>query len=233
MGGVPLIPFYFLDVLPAIRAHRRDPQEDVISHLIDQGYSGVEIMIECVTYGAAGMITTREFISMAAWHFMERPALRERYLIAGEKERLAILGEILLLEPVVGHLYCRATRDLLLGDTTIPAGELMDLYIRAANADEIVVGEDPLSLCPGRDISTGYGPEVMSFGDGVHKCPGNALAIQETDTLLLRLLDMPLTVLTPPALSWDELITGYRLRNFELAREAAPSGSADPATGRD
>ena len=233
MGGAPLLPFYLFDVLPAIRAHRRAPREDVISHLINQGYSGAEIMIECVTYGAAGMITTREFISMAVWHLLERPALRERYLIAGEKERLAILGEILRLEPVVGHLYRRATRDLQLGDTTIAAGELMDLYIRAANADEIVVGEQPLGLCPQRDISAGYGPEVMSFGDGVHKCPGNALAIQETDILLLRLLDMPLTVESTPTLSWDELITGYRLRDFVLARDAVPAGSKELDPERD
>lgn len=182
-----------------------------------EGYKGVEIMIECLTYGAAGMVTTREFISMAAWHFFENSDLKDRYLVAGEKERLAILGEILRLEPVVGHLYRRATRDLDVGDQTIPAGHLMDLYVRAANADETVAGAAPLALCPGRDVTSGYGAEVMSFGDGAHKCPGNALAIQETDTLLQRLLVLPVRVVSPPTLSWDELITGYRLRGFELA----------------
>ncbi len=218
-GALPLILFYLFDVAPAVRARRKQPVEDVISHLIKEGYKGVEIMVECLTYGAAGMVTTREFISMVTWHMFENSALRDRYLVAEEKERLAILGEILRLEPVVGHLYRRATQDLTVGDRTIPAGALMDLYVRAANADEAVAGEAPLDLCPGRDIASGYGAEVMAFGDGAHKCPGNALAIQETDTLLLRLLMMPLKVVTPPTLSWDELITGYRLRGFELAVE--------------
>ncbi len=215
-GALPLIPFYIRDVLPAVRARRKHPQQDVISHLLEQGYKGVEIMIECLTYGAAGMVTTREFISMAVWHFLEKPELRQRYLVSGEKERLAMLGEILRLEPVVGHLYRRAGQDLAVGDQTIPAGALMDLYVRAANADEDVAGEEPLDLCPGRDVAAGYGAEVMSFGDGAHKCPGNALAIQETDVLLQKLLALPIRVVQTPSLSWDELIAGYRLRGFEL-----------------
>ena len=215
-GALPLIPFYMKDVAPAVRSRRRHPREDVISHLVKEGYNGVEIMIECLTYAAAGMVTTREFISMSAWHFLENPGLRETYRAAQEKDRLAILSEILRLEPVVGHLYRRTTRNLTLGDVTVPAGELLDLYVRAANADEAVAGEAPMKLCPGRSVSKGYGPEVMSFGDGAHKCPGNALAIQETDTLLQRLFAAPVTVVSPPTLSWDELITGYRLRGFAL-----------------
>ncbi len=226
IGGLPLIPFYLRDVRPAVRARRANPEDDVISHLVEQGYNGAEIMIECLTYGAAGMITTREFISMAAWHFLGNPSLRDRYLVAGEKERIAMLGEILRLEPVVGHLYRRTSHDLEIGDTTIAAGELIDLYVRAANADESVAGQDALSLCPGREVAAGYGAEVLAFGDGAHKCPGNALAIQETDTLLTRLLAMPVTVLSEPTLSWDDLISGYRLRDFELA-----IGAHGPDTG--
>lgn len=220
-GGLPLIPFYMLDVRPALRARRRSPQEDVISHLIKEGYQGVEIMIECLTYGAAGMVTTREFISMAAWHLLENQELRDRFLVAEEKERFAMLGEILRLEPVVGHLYRRTTRDLDVGETVIPAGQLMDLYVRAANVDETVVGEDAHTLCPGRDMAAGYGAEVMAFGDGVHKCPGNALAIHETDAVLRRLLALPVTVISPPTLSWDDLISGYRLRGFSLRIDTA------------
>ena len=60
------------------------------------------------------------------------------------------------------------------------------------------------------------GPEVMSFGVGVHKCPGNALAIQESDILLTRLLRHDLVVAHAPDLGWDELIAGYSLRDFVL-----------------
>jgi len=56
----------------------------------------------------------------------------------------------------------------------------------------------------------------MSFGDGPHKCPGNSLAIQETDILLTRLLRHDLVVAHAPVLDWDDLIAGYSLREFVL-----------------
>ncbi|MDO4239627.1 MAG: hypothetical protein Q4D18_05300, partial [Micrococcus sp.] len=65
---------------------------------------------------AAGMVTTREFLQMAAWHLFDRPALRERCLAAPGPERQAILLEVLRLEPVVAHLFRRAAQDLDLTD---------------------------------------------------------------------------------------------------------------------
>ena len=55
-------------------------QDDVISHLLSEKYSDKALLIECLTYGSAGMMTTREFIVMAAWYLFEQPELRERYL---------------------------------------------------------------------------------------------------------------------------------------------------------
>ncbi len=140
-----LLNFYLRDVRPAIAARRRAPQGDVISHLLEGGRKNVEILIECVTYGAAGMVTTRESISMAAWHLLEREELRSEYLAGDEKERYGILHEILRLEPVVGRLYRRATADMEIEDGgvthRVPAGAMLNLDIRSANADVEVVGD--------------------------------------------------------------------------------------------
>lgn len=213
--------FYLLDVRPAIAARRREPREDVISHLLAKRYRGVEILIECITYGAAGMATTREFICMAAWHLLEAPDLRERYLATDEPGRHRILHEILRLEPVVAHLYRRAVADLEVehdGVThRIPAGALIDLDLRAANADPAAVGEDPLRLRPERALGPGVQPAVLSFGDGAHRCPGAFIAIQESDVFLQRLLRLPLEVVDPPQLRWNELIESYELRGFRVA----------------
>jgi cytochrome P450 len=217
-----LAAFYFLDVKPAIDTRRRQPREDVISHLLSQGYRNREILTECITYAAAGMVTTREFISMAAWHMLERPELRTRYLAAEEGERLTILEEILRLEPVVGHLYRRATETihLSLGEEsiTIPQGALMDLHIHAANADERIVGEHPFAICPDRQLhGERVSPELLSFGDGAHRCPGSYTALQETDIFLLRLLALDgLRIEQAPTLTWNELVTGYELRDFPI-----------------
>ncbi len=220
-GSLPMAWFWLWDVRPAIRERRREPQADVISHLLKEGYNVPAILIECVTYGAAGMATTREFISMAALHLLRNDALRERFTVAGEKERYAILHEILRLEPIVGHLYRRAEEGFTFTDGeetyAVMPGDLLDLFIRQANADPVTVGDAPLDVCPGRDLPRGIGPEVMSFGDGAHKCPGNALAIQESDILLTRLFAHPVRLERDPDLHWDDIIAGYALRNVRIA----------------
>ncbi|HEU5439989.1 MAG TPA: cytochrome P450 [Ktedonobacterales bacterium] len=215
--------FFYLDVKPAIEARKRQPTEDVISHLLALGYRDREILTECVTYGAAGMVTTREFISVATWHLLEQPTLRARYLAAPEAERLALLEEILRLEPVVGHLYRRATKDIHLTvgaeSVTIPQGALLDLHIHAANTDERVTGEYPFAIRPNRELhGERVGAAMLSFGDGAHRCPGSYIALQETDIFLRRLLALEgLRMEGPPTLTWNALVTGYELRDFPIS----------------
>ncbi len=217
---VPIGRFYLADVRPAIRARRRQRRGDVISHLLDEGYTDADILVECVTYGTAGMVTTREFIVMCAWHLLQHPALSERYLVAGQAERFAILNELIRLEPVVGHLYRRTSQPIEVteGDRswTIPAGDLVDVCIRPANADPEAVGDDPLDLCPGRPVRPGVNAAGLSFGDGAHRCPGQPLALLETDLLLTRLLALRPRIVAEPTIGWDNLIEGYQLRGMLL-----------------
>lgn len=213
----PLIRFHLADVRPAIRARRREPQDDVISHLIAEGYTDADILVECLTYGTAGMVTTREFITMATWHLLDNPPLRARYLEAGRTERHAILNEIIRLEPVVGHLYRRAQAPIEIdGGHTIAEGDLIDVCVRDTNTDTHVVGDEPLDLRPGRELPPGVDPSGLTFGDGAHRCPGQPLAITETDVLLTRLLAMEPELAQRPELGWDDLIEGYRLRGLHL-----------------
>ncbi|GAA4899346.1 cytochrome P450 [Tessaracoccus lubricantis] len=219
-GLVPVARFYWADVRPAVRRRRRERQGDVISHLLDEGYTSADILVECVTYGTAGMVTTREFITMAAWHLLTTPELKDRYLVAGRTERHAMLNEIIRLEPVVGHLYRRAQERIEITDgaqgATIEPGQLIDVCVRQVNADPLAVGEEPLGLRPGRTLPPGVDASVMTFGDGAHRCPGQPLAIQETDELLTRLLARNPRVLREPEISWDDLIEGYVLRGLKL-----------------
>ena len=160
---------------------------------------------------------------MAVWHMLEQPALRSRYLAAGEDERMMILEEILRLDPVVGHLYRRATDDIQVtaGDEslTIPQGALMDLHIHATNTDERIVGEHPFAICPDRELRAERAShELLSFGDGAHRCPGSFIALQETDIFLRRLLALDgLRIERAPTLSWNDLVAGYELRDFRIA----------------
>ena len=220
-GLGPIAGLLIFDVLPAVRSRTKQPRQDVISHLIEQDYNLADILVECVTYGTAGMVTTREFIAMACWHLLENPTLRQQYLVADEDERLSILAEIIRLEPPVGHLYRRITQDLTVSDRgeehQLQTGDLIDLDIRQTNADPDAFEENPLRLCPGRDRAKGVQDVGLSFGFGAHGCPGQPLALRETDALLHRLLALDVSMSTEPAISWDDLIEGYKVRGLTLS----------------
>lgn len=121
----------------------------------------------------------------------------------------------------MGHLFRRATEEVTVTDGerthVIPKGALMDLYIRAANADPQHVGAEPLRVCPGRALPPRTGGEVAAFGDGGHKCPGQFVALQESDEFLMRLLQLPgLRLVCEPVVGWADLIQGYELRNLKI-----------------
>lgn len=219
-GLGPLVGLFVFDVLPAVRSRTKNPRQDVISHLIEQDYNLADILVECVTYGTAGMVTTREFITMACWHLLDNDELRQRYVAAEEDDRLSILAEIIRLEPPVGHLYRRVTDHITVTDRDqsyeLSPGELVDLDIRQTNADPDAFAEDPLQLRPDRERAKGAQDVGLSFGFGAHGCPGQPLALRETDALLHRLLSMDVTKRTEPSISWDDLIEGYKVRGLTL-----------------
>lgn len=206
--------FFRRDVRPAIKARRAQRREDVISQLLDQGASDKAILTECMVYASAGMVTTREFIVMAAWHLFERDALRERFVSGDEAAQLAILDEILRLEPVAGRLYRRATEDIpgtAGGD--VKAGALLVIDVRTANGDEAAAGACPYKLDPDRSSQARATGAFLSFGDGPHRCPGAQVAMHETRVFLDRLLRLPGVRLSrEPQMSWNDALMSYELR---------------------
>ncbi|MFB9993168.1 cytochrome P450 [Deinococcus oregonensis] len=209
--------FFLLDVKPAIQARRKERRDDLISHLLDRGYNDLDILTECLTYGTAGMVTTREFISVAAWHLLQDEELRADYVHGTERERHAILHEILRLEPVVSTLYRRAETDLMVGEHQVPEGSLLALNVQAANLDGGVIGEAPETLCPGRTLPRGVQAQGLAFGDGHHRCPGAFLAIKESDVFLRRLLIWKdLEIVSPPTVTVNEVVKGYEIRGLRI-----------------
>lgn len=220
VAGLNALRVYYFDVRPAIAARRVQRQEDVISRLLDEGRSNKEILIECITFGLAGMTTTREFIVVAAWHLFENDDLRKRFLDGDDAEQNAILMEILRLEPVASMIY-RSTTDEVTGVTPdpIPAGTRLSLYLRAANLDEAQVGACPLILDPDRAKRLKANGAYLSFGSGEHLCPGRHVALSETRVFLDRLLRVPgVRLVRPPDIRFlPPLLWSYELRNAIIA----------------
>lgn len=219
-GLDPLVRFWWADVRPAIRQRRRRPGRDVVSHLIAEGASDASILVEAVTYGTAGMVTTREFVCMAAWHLLTDDVLRDRFLTSDAAGRRAVLAEVMRVEPPVGHLYRRAATDLTLTDRgreyVVRAGDLVDIAVRDTNVDPDAVHPDSRALRPGRPRPPGCPDTLLSFGDGEHRCPGEPLALLETQVLLTRLLERGARLVGDPVLGWNDLIAGYTVRGLVL-----------------
>ena len=220
VSAVNGLQIYYFDVRPAIAARRAQRQEDVISRLIDAGRSDKEILIECITFCLAGMTTTRELMIMAAWHMLENADLRQRFLSGDDAEKVAILREILRLEPLASTLG-RRTIDVVAGVTPdpIPADTRLILDLRAANVDEAHVGECPFTLDPDRARRLKINDTYLSFGAGEHLCPGRNVAIAEARVFLDRLLRVPgIRLVRAPDIHFlPPLLGTYELSNCVIA----------------
>lgn len=205
--------FYMRDVRPAIRERRKRRRDDVISYLIDEGFTDKQILIECMTYATAGVLTTREYIVMVAWHLFERDDLRELFLNGDEDVQFAILDEVLRLEPVAALLHRKAASDLTgPNGETVKAGELHAVNMRAANTDEAATGPCPFAIDPQRSKRERMPSNWMSFGDGPHRCPGSQVALHETRVFIDALLRVPgIRLANAPTVGWCAPIMGYEL----------------------
>lgn len=214
--------FLLRDLRPAIRTRQAERREDVISHLLDEGYPEKAILVECLTFAVAGMITTREFIVMAAWHLLGSDALRKCFLEADEAGQIAILEEIMRIDPVVNMVSRRITDDTATEFGSVASGETVVFDIRAANLDAASVGECPYALDPDRAQRVKNAGSYLSFGDGSHRCPGAQVALTETRVFLDRLLRLPgIRLQREPDLLWTEELNGYELRNALVACDLA------------
>lgn len=209
---VALQAFYRCDVYPAIAARKVRRREDVISRLLDEGMSDTFIRTEVRGYSIAGMVTTREFIVMAAWYLFERPPLMAAFRAGDAAAQLAMLEEILRLEPVIGFLRRQVAEETdVPGCGRVAAGGVVAIDIRAANCDERVAGACPHAFDAARagTVSAGGG---MSFGDGPHRCPGAQLALHEARIFLDRLVRVPgLRLAQAPSATWFRPISSYEL----------------------
>lgn len=211
------ISFYRKDIRPALKARRVTPQDDLLSHLLEKKAPRRMILIECLTYAAAGMVTTREFIVMAAWHLLERPELRDDFLAGDEERQFAILLEVLRLEPIAGLLYRRTDPGQADHAKTTYA---VDMH--AVHLDEAAVGSCPHALDPDRAAKINANGTYLSFGAGAHHCPGRQVALHEARMFLDALLRVPgLRLERAPEIGWSEMLMSYELREAIVACDRA------------
>jgi len=179
--------------LARMHAERRAaPRDDLISNLVNAETDGEppltmaefqNVMHQLVS---GGFDTTTNALAHGLWLLLRHPDQMAK-LRARPELRRGFIDEALRLESPVQGLMRRATREVTIGNTTIPAGAHVIVRYAAANQDPDKFPE------PRRfDIERANASQSLAFGGGVHFCVGRLLGRQELDSafeILLARLD--------------------------------------------
>ncbi|GHO50488.1 cytochrome P450 [Ktedonospora formicarum] len=199
---------------PIIKEAQANPGENILGLLVRAQKQGDEVMTEPEMYGfamaiiGAGFETVSTTFTNSAFILLQQPELVAQLRThLDQPEQLAkAIEEILRVTPI-GHGRPRITREpVQLGETTVPAGEVVFLTTHAANYD-LAVFPDAREIRFDRDMQP-----IMSFGRGIHACLGQQIARMELQvlwqTLLTRLPNVHLAV-APSEVPWreDETLT--------------------------
>ena len=172
---------------PIVEQRRRDPLDDVISHLLQGEYGGVrftndEVFSHVRLLYAVGATTTSDGLSTVVRSLLTEPGLLDR--ARADRERLPrIVHESLRFEPPVSLLPRYATNAGTIAGVEIPAGTMVMCGIASANRDAAMF-DQPDRFDPNRAES-----EILTFGFGSKYCPGSHLARQQMLAALDVLLD--------------------------------------------
>jgi cytochrome P450 len=177
-----------------IQERRADPQDDMISRLIDtevvedgevRRLDDIEIAGFANMLGGAGAETVTKLVGNAVVVFAENPDQWQK--LGEDRSKIPAAFEELLRYEGPSQYNVRYTlRDVTLHGTTIPAGSAVILINGAANRDERVF-PDPDRFDIDRERKFGYN---IGFGYGIHSCLGAALARMEGRIALEALLDL-------------------------------------------
>jgi len=169
-----------------IDQRRRDPQDDLVSELVNGTVNGApltheQLLAYCELFVEAGNETTRNAISGGLLAFCENPLEWEQLRAQPELVPDAV-EEILRWASPISHFTRVATEGCELHGQLIRAGDQLALYFASANRDEDVF-DDPFTFRVARRPNP-----HLAFGFGEHFCVGAHLARVEIDMILRHLL---------------------------------------------
>ncbi|ORW63737.1 cytochrome P450 [Mycolicibacter senuensis] len=172
-----------------IERRRTDQEEDTISHLVAAGMgapgddAGIfAILAFAFTMVTGGNDTTTGMLGGSAQLLHRHPDQR-RLLVDDPALIHEAVEELLRMTSPVQGLARTATRDVTIGDTTIPAGRRALLLYGSANRDEQQFGSTAGELDVLRKPR-----QILTFGYGAHHCIGNQAARMQARVALEELL---------------------------------------------
>lgn len=172
-----------------IERRRKEPEDDTVSHLVAAGIgadgdiSGVlSILAFTFTMVTGGNDTTTGMLGGSVQLLHRHPD--QRRLLAENPDLITeSVDELLRLTSPVQGLARTTTRDVTIGDTTIPAGRKTLLLYGSGNRDERQYGPNA------GDLDVARAPRnILTFSHGAHHCLGAAAARMQSRVALTELL---------------------------------------------
>ncbi|OBH16256.1 cytochrome P450 [Mycolicibacter sinensis] len=172
-----------------IERRRSEPEDDTVSHLVAAGMGAdgdikglLAVLAFTFTMVTGGNDTTTGMLGGSVQLLQRYPDQRRLLVDRPELIRDAVEELLRLTSPVQG-LARTTTRDVTVGDTTIPAGRKVLLLYGSGNRDERQFGPDAAELDVLRKPH-----QILTFSYGAHHCIGNQAARMQARVALEELL---------------------------------------------
>jgi cytochrome P450 family 130 len=177
---------YFTEL---IERRRREPEDDTVSHLVAAGVGAdgdmagmLSVLAFTFTMVTGGNDTTTGMLGGSVQLLHQRPDQR-RLLVTNPDLMSDAVDELLRLTSPVQGLARTTTRDVTIGNASIPAGRKVLLLYGSANRDERQFGADAGELEIRRRPRN-----ILTFSNGAHFCLGAAAARMQSRVALTELL---------------------------------------------
>jgi cytochrome P450 len=189
-------------VTELVKERRASPGEDLLTDLIAAEAEGDRLSTEelCMLVRAvlmAGTDTTRNQLACAMALFAQHPD--QWAMLVADPVALApkAIEECMRVMGAVRATVRIASCDVVYGDSLFPKGTVVSANLAAANRDEsLFAGPDRF------DITVDRPAEHMTFGSGIHRCLGAALARAELQEAIIVLAESLATVRCDGPITW-------------------------------
>ncbi|HIG44130.1 MAG: cytochrome P450 [bacterium] len=178
---------------------RRDPQQDILSKVVNASIDGETPLenAECLSMLSqimvAGNETTSASLTEGMWRLIQNP--KQYQLVADDPSPAMIsnlVEETLRISSPSANMFRRTTKDIEVGDITIPENSVCFARFASANMDAERF-PDPERF----DVMRPNLKDHVAFGKGVHHCLGAALSRREMNigfkVIFQRMKDFRLT----------------------------------------
>src|ERR1700726_4328868 len=172
-----------------IERRRTEPEDDTISHLVAAGVGSdgdiagtLSVLAFTFTMVTGGNDTTTGMLGGSVQLLHQRPD--QRRLLAENPDLISgAVDEFLRLTSPAQALARTVTRDVTIGDTTVPTGRRVLLVYGSGNRDERQFSPDAGEL----DVER-HPRNILTFSHGAHHCLGAAAARMQSRVALTELL---------------------------------------------